>query len=80
MIIRLNDYKLGNKVASLALDEDAFRHLAQKQLNIIYLTKCKLYFYPDNQWLEVTDEQAALFKQCDSYDVFQINSIGKAYK
>ena len=80
MIIRLNDYKLGNKVASLALDEDTFRHLAQKQLNIMYLINCKLYFYPDNQWLELTDEQVALFKQCDNYDVFQINGIGQAYK
>ena len=80
MIIRLNDYKLGNKVASLAMDEETFRHLALKQLNIIYLVECKLFFFPDNQWLSLTEHQATLFKQCDNYDVFQINSIGHAYK
>ena len=80
MIIKLNDYKLGNKVVSLALDEETFHNLAQKQLSFIYLIKGKLYFYPDNQWLDLTDDQESLFKKCDHYDVFQIKSIGQAYK
>ena len=80
MIIRLNDYRLGNKVASLALDQETFQHLLQRHLNVIYLAGCKLYFYPDDLWMDLTEAQATLFKQCDNYDVFQVNSIGQAYR
>lgn len=80
MIIRLNDYRLGNKIVSLALNEETFRYLVQEHLSTIYLIECKLYFYPDNAWLKLTKEQAEQFKQCDNYDVFQISGSGAAYK
>ena len=80
VIIRLDNYKLGNKIASLALSKEAFKNLTQKHLNIIYLEKKNLFFYPEKQIVPLTEKQADLFKQCDSYDVFQINESGQAYK
>ena len=80
VIIRLDNYKLGNKIASLALNEEAFQNLTQKHLNTIYLENKDLFFYPEKQILPLTEKQADMFKQCDSYDVFQINELGQAYK
>lgn len=80
MIITLDNYKLGNKIVSLALDKAAFQNLIQNHLDAIYLEDKTLFFYPENHLLQLTEKQAFLFSQCDSYDVFQINPFGKAYK
>lgn len=80
MIIRLSNYKLGNKIVSLALDREALQNLLNERLDTTYLIDQKLIFFPESQYLQLTEEQTVQFKQCDNYDVFQINQLGQAYK
>lgn len=79
MIVRLENYEFGKKCVSLALTEHAFQILKNKKLNTAYLCENELLFWPENQSLLVSDENAIRFRQCDSFDVFQISEDGRSF-
>lgn len=80
MIISLKGYNLGPSIRTLALTGEAFQRCAGDQMPFFFLKQQRLYFFPEACYLDLPEQTAMRFLQCDDYDVFQINAIGQAYK
>lgn len=79
MIIQLPDYQSGYHIVSLAKSEHTFSTLKKENLNTIFLTEQSLYLWPENVVLCTDPAILQQFACCDDYDVFEIDSAGKAY-
>lgn len=79
MIIRIDNYHLGKKIASLALSKQVEEDLKNNDLEALLIEKNKIVFWKDNTSLSITDEIEELFYYCNNYDVFQIDENGNAY-
>ena len=57
----------------------SLHHLLEQGLDALYLGNGKLTLYPDD--VLPTDDAAVLerFSYCDDYDVFEVDSQGRAY-
>ena len=79
MIIQLPDYQFGYHIVSLAKSERTFSNLKEEHLSTIFLTGEGLYLWPENVLLCTDPAILHKFSCCDEYDVFEIDSSGKAY-
>lgn len=79
MLLKLDNYNLGVKVVSLALDETALRQLAFDNLPSIHIENDYLVFYPEKVKLKISKENIEKIKNCDNYDVFTISDAGQVY-
>ena len=79
MIIRIPCYTAGYRIVSLAKCVQTLNRLLERSLDTIYLENGKLTLYPDEVLL--TDDAAVLerFSYCDDYDVFEVDSQGRAF-
>ena len=79
MIVHINDYFEGWKVVSLALDKRTYQILVEEEMPFIFVNNRKMYFWPENETLQISDETEKKFKECHNFDLFQINESGEAY-
>ena len=79
MIIKIENYNLGRKIAALALTRDVEKNLENNKLEAILLERDNLFFWKDNIKIPINDKTYNLFNCCDNYDVFQIDEKGEAY-
>jgi His-Xaa-Ser system radical SAM maturase HxsC len=80
VIVRLDNYTFGRKIASLALTEEAAHHLSCEHTPFMYLQTKTLTFFPGGETVELGEFGAKQLSQCDDYDVFQIDELGRAYQ
>lgn len=79
MIIKIDNYNLGRKVASLAFSKDVDEDLKSNDLETIFLEEDSIFFWKSNVRIFITPETHERFSYCDNYDVFQIDERGNAY-
>ena len=79
MLLRIENYNLGEKVVSLALDKDVFEQLYENNVEVMYLCDNKLVFEPDGIEISISQYNKQVLLQCDNYDVFTIGPDGKAF-
>lgn len=79
MIIRIDNYNLGRKVASLVFADEAYEELINNNLEAMMLRGHSLYFWKSGATLKISQETCEKLSMCDDYDVFQIDEKGNAY-
>ena len=80
MIIRLSDYDGRYRVVSLAKDCVTEEALINKDLPIMRLENRTITFIPDGFSKTLTDEEYERIASSNDYDVFEINTLGNAYR
>ena len=80
MIIRIPNYKQGYRIASLAKCEETRRRLAAENLEILSVGGNRVSLLPQNIVLAEDAALAARFDDCNDYDVFEIDDMGRAYQ
>lgn len=80
MIIKIENYDKQYRIASLAKDETVKKCLLDKSLNVIMVKSDHIVFYPENKSFSVNKTNLELFEKSGNYDVFEISSLGNAYK
>ena len=79
MIIKIDNYNLGRKIASLAFTSEVYEDLKKNNLETILLEEHNIYFRKSNVRIDITPKVHEQFRYCDNYDVFQIDEKGNAY-
>ena len=72
MGIRIENYNLGYKIVSLALDECARNRLVERSLNVLYVGAESVVLLPDNIVLSVSADAITQLKDFNNYDVLDI--------
>lgn len=80
MIIKLNEYDGKYRVVSLAKSEYVKNELLSNNLATIMIRENKVVFYPEGIYFELNENSIDLFNDACDYDVFEISSLGNAYK
>lgn len=79
MLLRLDNYNLGTKIVSLALDEVALEQLQFDNLPFIHIENNCIIFEPENIKITATQDVIEKLNNCDNYDVFVISNDGMAF-
>lgn len=80
MIIPLNQYQSGYRIASLAKCEETLHNLQAQGLDALYLQEKSVVLYPDKEPLFPDEQGLQRFAECDDYDVFEIEENGRAFR
>lgn len=80
MIIKILNYDKKYRIAAFSICQETNDYLLSKGLNVMYYDNQKIVFLPENVSINLTEIENDLFKKCCEFDVFEIDSIGNAYK
>ena len=80
MRIRLNNYKQGNRVVSIAKNENTKNDLLQSGLDFLSIEVGKVILYPAYVKLEIIEREYAKLSLCNDYDVCNLWSDGTLYR
>lgn len=82
MNVRLQDYKCGLRIISLALDSKTKEDLEKDEIDFLFVQDDKIFLYPDGVELVAKQEDIKLLHTCNNYDVFELwedGSLNKCY-
>ncbi len=80
MIIKFDNYTFDYHIYSLAKSKAVLDDLISKGIDCIYYNDRIAQLYPIDTFFELTEREQKLLDECESYDVFEIDSSGNAYK
>lgn len=80
MRIRLNNYKQGDRVVSIAKNEKTKNDLLQSGLDFLTVEDGIVILYPVNEKMDITEKEYAKLSLCNDYDVCNLWSDGTLYR
>lgn len=78
MIIKFDNYTFDYHIYSLAKSKAVLDDLISKGIDCIYYNDRIAQLYPIDTFFELTEREQKLLDECESYDVFEIDSSGNA--
>lgn len=79
MSLKINDYKSGYKVISLALNERTKEDLLEEQVPLLFVSDEHVMLYPENIELNMEEISYKELEQQHNYDVYEIWSDGRMF-
>ena len=76
MGIKLDNYKCGYQIVSLALNEEVKNKLIDSELNTVYVSDDAITLLPANITLSICIPHIEYLRTCNNYDVFEIWNNG----
>lgn len=79
MRFNIENYNLGNRLFSIAFNDEVIKTLQSKKLNCALLKKNTLIFYPEERAFILRDEDIDNLNCCEKFDVLYINDNGTGW-
>lgn len=79
MSIKINNYKSGYEVVSLALDESTKEDLQKEHVQLLFINNGRVVMYPENIELDMEEKSSRYLENQNNYDVYEIWSDGRMF-
>ena len=79
MSIKINNYKSGYQVVSLALDESTKEDLQKEHVQLLFINNGRVVMYPENIELDMEEKSSRYLENQNNYDVYEIWSDGRMF-
>ena len=79
MSIKINNYKSGYKVVSLALDESTKEDLQKEHVQLLFINDGRVVMYPENIELAMEEKSSRYLENQNNYDVYEIWPDGRMF-
>lgn len=79
MSIKINNYKSGYKVVSLAIDESTKEDLQKEHVQLLFINDGRVVMYPENIEVDLEENSSRYLENQNNYDVYEIWSDGRMF-
>lgn len=77
--IKINNYKSGYEVVSLALNESTKEDLQKEHVQLLFINNGRVVMYPENIELDMEEKSSRYLENQSNYDVYEIWSDGRMF-